>query len=304
VDARGGKLLEFLKENNHLDLEVPDIAFSVKKSEKTVEAALQKLQQKGLVTARQNEYGRVYWYALPSAPITRSFKLDELKPIKESVKKNRNEVDDEIDLSELQSASSLQNSNKMQNNASDAIVTSGDTIKMSTDLSKYDSLPKSSQNESIDLKTDTVINGGTSTINKSVLPVNHKSDTEENTDFEPSRQRFNYSLLTLPAIIIVGLISLSALIRSCNLATKMKMVESAIPKDVVSVSELNNLKSEMHKIDEMEKRIATFSGEIDSVKALLEEMKLQAIKSSLQYKRIASSLKQAPAQQKQTRKRR
>ena len=80
MDARGGKILEFLKENSHLDLEVPDIAFNVKKSEKTVEAALKKFQQKGLVTSRQNEFGRVYWYALPSAPITKILKTGDLLP--------------------------------------------------------------------------------------------------------------------------------------------------------------------------------------------------------------------------------
>ena len=104
MEARGGKILEFLKENSHLDLEVPDIAFNVKKSEKTVEAALQKLQQKGLVTARQNEYGRVYWYALPSAPETKTIKPAEVSSLKESTMSQVERSDDEVDLSDLQKA--------------------------------------------------------------------------------------------------------------------------------------------------------------------------------------------------------
>ena len=101
MEGRGGKVFEYLKENSNLDLEVPDIAFNVKKSEKTVEAALLKLQQKGLVTARQNEFGRVYWYALPSAPETKSFKFDDIASPKENSVKKNDSMDEEVDLSEL-----------------------------------------------------------------------------------------------------------------------------------------------------------------------------------------------------------
>ena len=100
MDARGGKILEFLKEHSHLDLEVPDIAFNVKKSEKTVEAALKKFQQKGLVTARQNEFGRVYWYALPSAPITRVLQAGELLPESSDAESGADD-DEAVDLFSL-----------------------------------------------------------------------------------------------------------------------------------------------------------------------------------------------------------
>lgn len=92
------RIIAYLTENGNLDLEVPDLAFHLKQSEKSVEANLKKLAQRGLVTARQNEFGRVYWYALPSSGDVKSAGL-------ETVTLNvlpQQADEDEVDIADLQ----------------------------------------------------------------------------------------------------------------------------------------------------------------------------------------------------------
>lgn len=93
-----GKIIAYLMENRHLDLEAPDIAFHLKQSEKSVEVTLKKLAQQGLVTARQNEYGRVYWYALPSSGDTTSASIGTVT----SKALPRQTIEDEVDIADLQ----------------------------------------------------------------------------------------------------------------------------------------------------------------------------------------------------------
>lgn len=269
MDARGGKLLEFLRENNHLDLEVPDIAFSVKKSEKTVEAALLKLQQKGLVTARQNEYGRVYWYALPSAPITRTFKLDELKEIKEEFVNRKSEMEDEeVDLSELQSKSASKPVAKPLRKSKKSIpVSENEPEKESIvgpALLKKEIPPVSEPK--VDKETE--------------VPLSLSSvDVEEefSADVIEPEGKMTTSTLTLPVLIIVGLISLGALVRGCGADGKIAAVQKSLPQNILTADDLIPLKSQIAAVNDLQKKIEALSSTVDSLKIELEKEKSKPV---------------------------
>jgi predicted transcriptional regulator len=59
------KIITFLTRNAHLDVEAPDIAFHLKMDEKDVQATLDALLEKGVVSVQKNQYGRTYWYYVP-----------------------------------------------------------------------------------------------------------------------------------------------------------------------------------------------------------------------------------------------
>lgn len=59
------KIITFLTRNAHLDVEVPDIAFHLKLDEKIVQSNLDTLLDMGIVSVKQNQYGRTYWYYVP-----------------------------------------------------------------------------------------------------------------------------------------------------------------------------------------------------------------------------------------------
>jgi predicted transcriptional regulator len=59
------KIITFLTRNAHLDVEAPDIAFHLKMDEKDVQATLDTLLEKGVVSVQKNQYGRTYWYYVP-----------------------------------------------------------------------------------------------------------------------------------------------------------------------------------------------------------------------------------------------
>lgn len=271
VDARGGKLLEFLKENNHLDLEVPDIAFSVKKSEKTVEAALVKLQQKGLVTARKNEYGRVYWYALPSAPITRTFKLADLKNLKEDPI-NGLPIDDEVDLSDLQNSSqSVKKTRKMATIDNDLLLAKPAAPKTVKILSIPEPAVPAKPVAETPKATEAV-------------PVKPAPATEDDSlSFEPlqtgaaldaepqEKGTFQFSTLILPALIIIGLMGMGGLLRSCDIEKNVTKIKSEIPKDVVPMAEITALKAEIAKVADLEKRVTALSAQLDSLKIVVAQ---------------------------------
>ena len=69
MDSHSKKILSFLRKNSNLDLEIPDISFHLKMDEHLVQNFLNTLYQQELITARQNERGRVYWYALDEKPL-------------------------------------------------------------------------------------------------------------------------------------------------------------------------------------------------------------------------------------------
>lgn len=64
MDPLVKRILIFLRKNSHLDLEIPDIAFHLKINEPIVQHSLKLLYRNKLVTAKKNEYGRVFWYAV------------------------------------------------------------------------------------------------------------------------------------------------------------------------------------------------------------------------------------------------
>lgn len=59
------KIITFLTRNAHLDVEAPDIAFHLKMDEKEVQATLDALLEKGVVSVQKNQYDRTYWYYVP-----------------------------------------------------------------------------------------------------------------------------------------------------------------------------------------------------------------------------------------------
>lgn len=59
------KIITFLTRNAHLDVEMPDIAFHLKLDEKAVQSTLDSLLEMGIVSVKQNQYGRTYWYYVP-----------------------------------------------------------------------------------------------------------------------------------------------------------------------------------------------------------------------------------------------
>jgi DNA-binding MarR family transcriptional regulator len=59
------KIITFLTRNAHLDVEVPDIAFHLKLDEKIVKSNLDALLEMDIVSMKQNQYGRTYWYYVP-----------------------------------------------------------------------------------------------------------------------------------------------------------------------------------------------------------------------------------------------
>ena len=69
MDSHSKKILNFLRKNSNLDLEIPDISFHLKMDEHLVQNFLNTLYRQELITARQNERGRVYWYALEEKPL-------------------------------------------------------------------------------------------------------------------------------------------------------------------------------------------------------------------------------------------
>lgn len=76
-----GKVLAFLRRNPQSDIGVKEIGFHLKLNNDEIENVLNTLYQQGLVTARQNEQGKVFWYPLANADekATRRIKFDTTK---------------------------------------------------------------------------------------------------------------------------------------------------------------------------------------------------------------------------------
>lgn len=263
MDARGGKLLEFLKENNHLDLEVPDIAFSIKKSEKSVETALLKLQQKGLVTARQNEYGRVYWYALPSAPITRTFKPDDFNAIKEQIMSDHSDDDDAVDLSELQEKSVSKPAKKSKKITKtpdvEAFVASEPAI--------------TGRSEAGDRATPAA-----SVVETAALQFEPSSPPPAELEGEVATAgKQTTSKFTLPLLIIIGVISVGAFLRGCTFDSKIAAVSKSVPKDIATKAEVAALSAELSRVETLETAITKLTGKVDSLNNVVDSLKTSSV---------------------------
>ncbi len=295
VETRGGKILEFLRENNQLDLEVPDIAFNVKKSEKTVEAALKKYQLKGLVTARQNEYGRVYWYALPSAPETKV-----IAPVKKSASRpagteGTENREDEADLSDL-GVSAIPEAGK-------SAIAPGPTRPGTSSRgkkTKITPLPKTSAQSGdtsrpgIAGQPQTPPPSGTGQPLRPAIPaqpgavpvpapppeteaaIMEKWEPDKVSD--PVTDDFIMKKMkpAIPAALIgiatVTLISLVSLVKSCGSTDQIRALETRIPTDVVKAAELKPVKEESAKIAGLEKKISTLTVEMENLKKELAQL--------------------------------
>ncbi|MBN1577292.1 MAG: hypothetical protein JW913_12110 [Chitinispirillaceae bacterium] len=281
METRGGKILEFLKENSQLDLEVPDIAFNVKKSEKTVEAALQKYQQKGLVTARQNEYGRVYWYALPSAPITKSLKIGEDSLPKENPVNQADARDDAVDLNELKSASAPPAKKGKRSVAAPPIQLKEETAPQGAPVQ-----PASSLRPATTIKTVAAVKEEIQAVPQGV----QESVQPEAVDFETAEPLRKVAAATpdrseesaafpaprgkslspvIIALVIIGFISLIALIRSGGPSKKIKKLETA-SKEFVTSGDFKVVKEQAITINELETKVTAQAAQIDSLKKVVE----------------------------------
>jgi hypothetical protein len=313
VDARGGgKIIEFLRENSHLDLEVPDIAFNVKKSERTVEAALKKFQQKGLVTARQNEYGRVYWYALPSAPATKTFRVEELTSQKKERKKSSgDDLEDEVDLSELTGKST---DAKVEVKNEEPPVAAGKAKKAAAKKPaarkktgrakkavKKEPVPKVSETTPPEKAADSGLSEEKSEMEiynmaKPEKPVPAPDDLGEEVDLEalsgkkpepqapppaaedddevPVAKTPSISAMSsiLVALFAVGLLSVGGLLKSNGFKGRIMALETAMPKDVVANKDFQVLEDRVAKVEEMENRMAAMATEIDSLKTKVDSL--------------------------------
>jgi DNA-binding transcriptional ArsR family regulator len=311
LESRGGKILEFLRENSHLDLEVPDIAFNVKKSEKTVEAALKKFQQKGLVTARQNEYGRVYWYALPSAPITKTFKLEDLQaskgdtsPVKES------SADDEVDLSELTSISNAQpKADPKEEKPESPKKARKKTVKPkkktapkkaevempAPEFEKKKEVPNAEKaQEEFNLEDAADFDSapppaGKDPVTEPTPELEFESEPEPQTDSAPvpepmddtdeafsPTQNGNKTPAPAPTLLIIfvlGIISIGSLIKGCGTSGKLHALESAIPKDVVVQNDLEDIQT-LHAAEMavLEKKLEAMTSQLDNLKVKVDSL--------------------------------
>lgn len=272
MDARGGKILEFLKENSHLDLEIPDIAFNVKKSERTVEAALKKFQLKGLVTARQNEFGRVYWYALPSAPITKILKAEEL--LAPDPEKESGDDDEAIDLASLPKSKPKPKKSRSTSPRKKTATTQSASRNVSKD--KSTSAPETVK-----------------------MPAVPPQEVAEEATFEPApvgepvpepvtieeveEERFEAPVKKtasgLPLQVTVGIVALLAVIlgftgmkRGDNLSDKIATVEKAIPTDVVASAELKALQDQVAGMAVFEEKLDSLTVKVDSLTGKLSEL--------------------------------
>lgn len=262
MDARGGKILEFLKENSHLDLEIPDIAFNVKKSERTVEAALKKFQLKGLVTARQNEFGRVYWYALPSAPITKILKAEEL--LAPDPEKESGDDDEAIDLASLPKSKpkpkKSRSTSPHKKTATTKSTSAPETVKMPA-------VPPQEVAEEATFEPGPVVE-----------PVPEPVTIEE-VEEERFEAPVEKTASGLPLQVGVGIVALLAVIlgftgmkRGGKLSDKIATVEKAIPTDVVASAELKALQEQVAGMAVFEEKLDSLTVKVDSLTSELTKL--------------------------------
>lgn len=265
VDVTGGKVLDYLRENSQLDLEAPDIAFNVKKSEKTVEAALLKLQRRGLVTSRQNEHGRVYWYALPSAPITTAFTIgDDVQPQEEKHVNKSDMNEDEVDLSEL---------TELSKPAAAKSAKAGTKRKNSKD---------SGQNK--DEPADSAVDSSDDRVNGETFAEASSADQDE-LDSAPSgmtkvrllellSSERGFRGILIAAVVVVGLIGIIALTRVGNANARVEKIDAA-SKMFVTENKLEPYAALLEKNGVMERDIAGLKGRIDSLSTVIEKLSEQ-----------------------------
>ena len=74
------------------------------------------------------------------------------------------------------------------------------------------------------------------------------------------------------AVLVVGFISIAALMKSCGSTGKIEEVKAAIPTDVVASKDLQAVKEQVSAVDELEKKITAMSTEIDSLKKEVENL--------------------------------
>jgi len=269
VDVTGGKVLEYLRENSRLDLEAPDIAFNVRKSEKTVEAALLKLERRGLVTSRQNEHGRVYWYALPSAPITKAFTIDDdVQPQEENHVNQSDMNEDEVDLSELTELSK---------------PAAAKSAKAGTKR-KNDKGSRQGRDETSDSAVASS-DYGTKGERSAVASSAEQDDYEDKFDSSPSAiakvrllellsSERGFRVILIAAVVVVGLIGIIALIRVGNANARVEKVDAA-SKMFVTENKLEPYAALLEKSGAMERDIAGLKGRVDSLSTVIEKLSEQ-----------------------------
>jgi hypothetical protein len=277
VEARGGKILEFLKENRHLDLEIPDIAFNVKKSEKTVETALKKFQQQGLVTARQNEFGRAYWYALPSASATGTIKAVE--PVRPPETVAAVADNDEVDLFSLPKAEPPPAPAKRRRSVKKQTVPVKKTGKTAAVKAPEPTQPVEPPPAFIP-EPEPVVEA-VSDDSKPDAPDEQPAEIAVMEEPEGDEMKLPVKaggfLPVVAAVTLVGLISLIALVRSGGATKKIEAMGKTIPRDVVLITDFKPVQEQAAKIDALEAKVAVLAAKVDSLSG--ELAKAEALKT-------------------------
>jgi len=291
VDARGGRILEFLKENSHLDLEVPDIAFNVKKSEKTVEAALKKFQQKGLVTARQNEFGRVYWYALPSAPITKILQTEELLP-KSSGSESDPDDDEAVDLFSLpkEETKAASPAKKNEDKPAKTALRKTRTVKTAAKPQADETAVKPKIEKPAAKPPETAVVEPTF---EPAPPVETPVADNKFVDVEdiPAARNGSGALLQVAVLlvaVIAVILSINAIGRGGRITKQLAAVEKSIPKDVVATADLQTVKEQVAGIAALEEKITALTTVVDSLSneiVKINEAKAKPVRRSTRRRR-------------------
>lgn len=253
------KILDFLKENPHLDLEISDIAFNLKRSEKSVEIALKKLQEKGLVTNRKSENGHIYWYALPTAPITKTIKIENVSP----------------STSKVSSILSTESKEEIEKETIPDLVSEMNKIKKKGEKNKISTAEEELQK------------------NK-----NYSREEKENLSPAPveeiKRNRISffkkYELSKIPisylgigifvAVLIVFFLNVIILIKFAGISKNINTIISILSKEIVTSSDLNNVVKEFtEKLGGVEEKILTLNTQVDSLKHQIQKKELELAKS-------------------------
>ncbi|MCX7727137.1 MAG: hypothetical protein N2053_09865 [Chitinispirillaceae bacterium] len=256
------KVLEFLKENPHLDVEISDIAFNVKRSEKSVEAALKKLQEKGLVTSRKSENGHIYWYALPSAPITKTIRIENSSNSASTA------------TSKISTLSSTESKEEIEKETIPDLMSEIDKIKNKTAKSRMSSVEESFQQKE-----------GYRSIEKENGAKSIESGKNREVTF---LEKYDISKIPIThlaigifiAVLIVFFLNVVILIKFAGVSKNIKIIKNVLSKEVVTSSDLNKVVKEFtEKIGGVEEKIFTLNTQIDSLKNQIQKKEHNVIYS-------------------------
>lgn len=255
------KVLDFLKENPNLDLEISDIAFNLKRSEKSVETALKKLLEKGLVTSRKSEEDRVYWYALPSAPITKTIKIENTSI--------------PTPTSNISTAASSESKEEIEKETIPDLRSELEKIKNTQNKKAISSAEDESQVKQKDLSFE--------------KDRTQMEDGKTKKQIGISSLKSVSSKISLPhlvigiflAVLLVFLLNIIILIKFASVSKNINIIKSVLSKEIVTSSDLNKVvKDFTEKIGSVEEKVSILNSQVDSLRNQIQKKEIDLVKSS------------------------